>query len=124
MIQSVFVHCVFLAIEYDVCVLPNTNLDPIFTQGRVCWTRRGSGRTARRHHEPKRQVVGKVHLICDSLEEAGDARFGVTVEICAHAAEIDFRLLTSYFDNDFVACFIDEGPHVVDPAPQRRLVGG
>ena len=60
--------------------------------------------------------MGQVHFVGDGLEEAGYACFGVAVEIGAHAAEIDFRLLASYFDDGFVAGLVDEGAHVIDPA--------
>lgn len=109
---------VFLTVEYNMCVLAYTDFDSIFAQWRVCWTCRRSGCATRGHHEPQWQIVGQVHFIGNSLEETRYACFGIAVEVCAHAAEINFSLFTSYFHNSFVACLVHERPHVIDPATQ------
>ena len=56
--DGVWVEGVFVAVEHDMCVLFDPDLDLGVAQGRITWTDRQGGGAARLHHQAEGHVGG------------------------------------------------------------------
>lgn len=111
------VDLVRLAVQGDVRVAFDADLDAVLAQRRVARAGGVGARTAAgHHHETQRCVGGEVHLVRDDLEQRADAGFRQAVQIGAHGVEVEDGAFAADLEDEFVRGVVDEGPGVVHPA--------